>query len=250
MLAFALFGTISLVLSIVVFPLFWIIVRNRTYRSTISRDLVSTCFGLLIQVVNRLGVLRYSITGDEKIQGLSGCLILANHPSLIDAVFLLYMFCDANVVAKHTLFSNPFTMVTARVLNYIPNRDPSFMMEECIQRLKAGQNLVVFPEGTRSVPGQPLRFSRGAATIAIRARASCLPVSIQCIPPVLTKTMPWYRIPKKRVSFIVEVLDLIDVRKFVENSPNEKMASIALNDYLRDVLSQDAISDIASDNLG
>ena len=124
------------------------------------------------------------------------------------------------------------------------------MMEECIQRLKAGQNLVVFPEGTRSVPGQPLRFSRGAATIAIRARASCLPVSIQCIPPVLTKTMPWYRIPKKRISFIVEVLDLIDIRKFVENSPNEKMASIALSDYLRDVLSQDAISDIASDNLG
>lgn len=249
MLGFVLFGTISLVLSIVVFPLFWIIVRNPTSRSRISRDLVSICFGLCIQVVNRLGVLRYNIIGDEKIEGLSGCLILANHPSLIDAIFLLSIFRDANVVAKHSLFSNAFTMIAVRVLNYISNRDPSFMMAECIQRLKAGQNLVLFPEGTRSVPGQPLCFSRGAATIAIRARSSCLPVSIQCVPPLLTKTMPWYRIPKKRVSFIVEVHDLIDIRQFVENLPNEKMASIALNDCLRDVLSQATVANVPN-NLG
>jgi 1-acyl-sn-glycerol-3-phosphate acyltransferase len=40
----------------------------------------------------------------------------------------------------------------------------------------------MFPEGTRSRPGQPLVFQRGAANVAVRAARVATPVYIHCDP--------------------------------------------------------------------
>jgi 1-acyl-sn-glycerol-3-phosphate acyltransferase len=185
-----------------------------------------------------LGVLRYRITGNEIVDTAQGCLIVANHPSLIDVVFLLAMFRNADCVVKSAIWSNPITMIAMRTIDYVPNKDPEFVIEECIKRLKAGHNLILFPEGTRSIPGKALDFKRGAATIAIRAGSPCLPVSIKCAPTTLTKGEPWYSIPRRRVLFQLDVLESIEVRSFIDDSPNEKKASLALNDFLRLALSR------------
>ena len=237
-ICFGLFGLAGLVLGIVVFPALWIIVHNPIRRRKIARWTVTGGFYLFIEIMNGLGVLRYRITGDEIVNTAQGCLVVANHPSLIDVVFLLSIFRDADCVVKSAMWSNPITMVTMRTIEYIPNKDPEFVMEECIKRLKAGHNLILFPEGTRSIPGKTLDFKRGAATIAIRAGSPCLPVSINCTPTTLTKNEPWYRIPQRRVMFRLDVLEPIEVQSFIDESSNEKKASLALNDYLRLALSQ------------
>ena len=237
-LSFSLFGAGSLVLGIVVFPLFWILIRNPERRRDIARRMVTGGFGLFVDVMNSLGVLHYRITGLDIAKSARGCLIVANHPTLIDVVFLLSVFRDADCVVKSAMWSNPFTMATVRSIDYIPNEDPSIVMAECVKRLQAGNNLILFPEGTRSIPGQTLNFGRGAATIAVRAGAPCLPVLFQCTPMTLTKSEPWYRIPAKRVLFEMEILQPIPVQPFIEASTGEKNASLALNDVLHDTLSQ------------
>lgn len=222
----------------VVFPVLWIIVYNPMWRRKIARWIVTGGFSLFIEVMNSLGVLRYRITGREIVDTVHGCLVVANHPSLIDVVFLLSIFRDADCVVKSAMWSNPITMATVRAIDYIPNKDPVIVMEECVKRLRAGHNLILFPEGTRSIPGKALNFGRGAATIAIRAGSPCLPVSIECTPTTLTKMEPWNRIPDERVLFQIDVLNPIDVQSFIDDSPNEKTASLALNGFLRIALSQ------------
>ncbi len=237
-LSFTLFGLGSLVLGIVVFPVLWVVIRERTQRRDIARWMVTGCFWLFVQVMSGLGVLRYRIIGHEKAKSARGCLIVANHPTLIDVVFLLAIFRDSDCVVKGAMWANPVTAFTVRAIDYIPNNDPEIVMAECIKRLKAGHNLILFPEGTRSIPGQALNFKRGAATIAIRAGAACLPVSITCTPVTLTKSEAWYHIPEKRVSFKLEILNPVSVQSFVDDTPNEKSAALALNAFLRDRLSQ------------
>jgi len=237
-ICFSLFGLGSLVLGILFFPALWFIVRNPLRRRNMARWMVTGGFYLFIEIMNGLGVLRYRITGNEIVATAQGCLVIANHPSLIDVVFLLAMFRDADCVVKSAMWSNPITMATVRSIDYIPNKDPEFVMAECITRLKAGHNLILFPEGTRSIPGEALDFKRGAATIAIRAGSPCLPVSIKCTPTTLTKGEPWYRIPARRVEFKLDVLEPIEVRSFVDDSTSEKKASLALNNLLHLALSQ------------
>ncbi|MDH3695012.1 MAG: 1-acyl-sn-glycerol-3-phosphate acyltransferase [Gammaproteobacteria bacterium] len=237
-LSFASFGAGSLVLGVLVFPFFWILIKNPERRRGTARRMVTGGFGLFVNVMNGLGVLRYRIGGLDIANSAQGCLIVANHPTLIDVVFLLSVFRDADCVVKSAMWSNPFTMATVRAIDYIPNEDPTIVMAECVKRLKAGNNLILFPEGTRSIPGQALNFGRGAATIAVRAGAPCLPVLFQCSPMTLTKSEPWYRIPAKRVLFEMEILPPIPVQSFIDESTSEKNASLALNGLLHETLSQ------------
>ena len=212
--------------------------RDTIRRRKIARWTVTGGFYIFIEIMSGLGALRYRITGNEIADTAQGCLIVANHPSLLDVVFLLSIFRYADCVVKSAMWSKPITMATVRAIDYIPNKDPEIVMEECIKRLKAGHKLILFPEGTRSIPGKALDFKRSTATIAIRAGSPCLPVSIKCAPTTLTKEEPWYRIPGRRVVFRMDVLEPIEVRSFIDDSSNEKKASLALNDFLRLALSQ------------
>src|SRR3546814_3505509 len=54
---------------------------------------------------------------------------------------------------------------------------PNVLIAACVKTLQDGRRLVVFPEGTRTVPGLPMKLKRGAASIIVRSgqigRASC-----------------------------------------------------------------------------
>jgi hypothetical protein len=95
--------------------------------------------------------------------------VLANHPTLIDVVFLISLLPNADCVVKRVA-CNPFMRGPVRAAGYISNDDGAGLVDDCIAAVRAGGSLVIFPEGTRSVPGQPPRLQRGAANIAVRGR--------------------------------------------------------------------------------
>ena len=45
------------------------------------------------------------------------------------------------------------------------------------QRIHEGNSVLIFPEGTRAAPQQPLPFRRGGAELAIKAGCQIVPVS-------------------------------------------------------------------------
>lgn len=95
---------------------------------------------------------------------------------------------------NESLYHNPFMRDPILNAGYINNGDPKKMIAECVEWLKSGGTMIIFPEGTRSVPGKPCRFQRGAATIALQANQIVTPVTLSCYPDTLTKAEPWNQI--------------------------------------------------------
>jgi len=198
-LSFAVFGAASLGLGFAVFPLLRLTATPARGRLRVRRVLAAALRGHL-RMMAALGVLSYEFQGAGRL-GRPGQLILANHPTLIDVLFLLGFAPGANCVVKGALWRNPFTRWPLLAAGYVPNAPTGVMIGEAAAALAAGQSVIIFPEGTRTVPGAKPSFHRGAAAIAIRAAAVVTPVYIRCDPPTLAKREPWYRIPPRRVHF-------------------------------------------------
>lgn len=214
--AFALFGIGGLVMGLTVFSVISLIPVSKVWRRRTSRRLVHHCFRLFIYIWRKLGVLSWEAEGIEKLREPNQ-LIIANHPTLIDVVFLISLIPETNCVVKTTLWKIPFTWGVVSSARFIRNDSGGAVIENCVTELEAGDSLLIFPEGTRSVPGQALTMQRGAANIAVRVEMPLRPVIIDCQPDAMYKGMSWYQIPPRKVHFRFKVLDPIPVADLVEN---------------------------------
>lgn len=209
---FVAFGLGGLAVGLVLFPLIAITPMSASTRKEIARRLIRRLFKLFIVMMVSGGVLRYSIRGTEHL-GQGGRLIIANHPSLIDIVFLMSVLPTAGCIIKQALFRNPFTWAAVTSAGYISNVDANKMIDACVDELAGGYDLVVFPEGSRTSKGEKIAFKRGAARIAARARKPIVPVIITCRPSTLTKEEKWYSIPKsERPEFVLTFEKPLDTR--------------------------------------
>ncbi|MGK9065893.1 lysophospholipid acyltransferase family protein [Stutzerimonas chloritidismutans] len=229
-LSFALFGLGGLCLRLIVFPLLSLLPGNALLQRQRARQTVSRLFWLFVQFMYRSGVLTYEVDGAERL-GRPGQLIIANHPSLIDVVVLIGLIRDANCVVKQSLWDNPFTRGPIRAAQYISNNGSADMLDEAARALQKGQTLIIFPEGTRTTPGQAPQFHRGAASIALRGATRVTPVVITVTPTTLTKAEPWYRIPARRFHIHLRVGHDIDPQTFAAGGA-APIASRRLNDHL------------------
>jgi 1-acyl-sn-glycerol-3-phosphate acyltransferase len=232
-LSFALFGLGGLALRLVVFPLLSLLLRERRRRMAAARAVVRISFRLFVGIMRGLGVLRYEIHGLDKLDR-EGLLILANHPTLIDTVFLMAFVRNADCIVKGALWNNPFTRGPVRAAGYINNRGGAQLVDDCIGSLRSGMNLIVFPEGTRTRPGEAIELKRGAANIAVRGLRAVTPVLIDCQPPTLGKGGKWWQVPPRRAVFRIEVKDDIEVGAFTGNGASEVMAARRLTEFLQD----------------
>ncbi|MNC43091.1 acylglycerophosphoethanolamine acyltransferase [compost metagenome] len=214
------------------FPLLSCLPGNVEAHRRRARRTIGQLFWLFVRFMYRTGVLTYDIRGAEKL-GRPGQMIIANHPSLIDVVFLIGLVREADCVVKQSLWENFFTRGPLREAQYISNDGSMDMLDTAAQALQDGQTLIIFPEGTRTRPGSPPAFHRGAAAIALRGAKIITPVTIKVSPSTLTKAEPWYRIPRSRVHFSLQAGADIDPRFFAASGPAPQ-ASRKLNDYLHD----------------
>ncbi|KJZ09971.1 MULTISPECIES: lysophospholipid acyltransferase family protein [unclassified Halomonas] len=205
-LSFTAFGIGGLIIGLVVAPLLQLGMRDPVRRQRLARRLIQRVFRAFIALMKGLGVLDYRLEGRGRL-ARGGRLILANHPSLIDVVFLLAYTPNADCIVKGRLATNPFTRGPIGVAGYITNRDPQALLEAARDSLARGNSLILFPEGTRTTPGRPIKFRRGGANIALRTGSAITPVLIKCSPTTLTKGEPWYHIPRRKVQMDLHILD-------------------------------------------
>lgn len=239
--SFVLFGLAGLCLRVLVFPLLTHLGGTACTRQRRARAIISRLFWLFIQFMRGAGVLTYEVHGAERL-GRPGQMIIANHPSLIDVVFLIGLVRGANCVVKRSLWQNPFTRGPVRSTGYISNDGTVDMLDIAADSLKEGQSLIIFPEGTRTTPGKPPAFHRGGAAIALRGARVITPVTITVTPSTLTKAEPWYRIPPCRVHFSFRVGADIDPKDFAAQGPAPQ-ASRKLNDYLHHYFTKELATD-------
>ena len=188
LLLFALFGVGGLLLSLLALPF----VRRR------ERGLAYVVF------LWRISVWCWRVTGlaiadSGNCRPVSGCVMVANHPSLIDVVFLTVLFPNTFSIAKRSLCRNPFI---GRIVRQVFLPDGEAFIERAKPLLAAGYNVLIFPEGTRSpMTGGMHPFKRGAAHLAIQSGAPIVPVTIRPTRRILGKGQPVWDMGKDTVFF-------------------------------------------------
>jgi 1-acyl-sn-glycerol-3-phosphate acyltransferase len=161
--------------------------------------LIHAVFRFYIEMLQLLGLLRLEVEGLERLDHGGGRMIVANHPSLLDVVMLMALIPKTQCIVKAELWNHRLLGGLMRRAGYIRNDlDPEEMVVACRAALDAGNSLIVFPEGTRSLPGTLPHFRRGFASLATLTGAPIQPVFISCEPATLFKGEPWWRIPTKR----------------------------------------------------
>lgn len=231
-LSFVLFGVGGLLLRIAVFPVLNLLVREKKKRVALARAVIRTTFRCFVGFMQLVGVLRYEIVNRQRLER-EGLLILANHPTLIDTVFLMAFVKRADCIVKGGLWNNPFTRGPVQAAGYINNDRGVDVVEDCIASLHEGNNLIVFPEGTRTPPGGAIELRRGAANVAVRGRRNVTPVLIDCNPMTLGKGEKWWRVPPRVVRFRIEVREDIEIDRFIADGTTDVMAARRLTHYLQ-----------------
>ncbi len=218
--AFAALGLGGLALAVFCFPLLRGLARDElTARRRIQRA-ISLVFQGYLLMLRALGLITLAVDGRDAIRTCRGKLVVANHPTLLDVVLLMALVRNAQCVVKHQLWANWFLGPVVRAAGYIRNDiEGEAFVAACRQALAEGSNLIIFPEGTRSVPGQPLRLQRGFANIALLVPADMQVLRVQCRPITLVKGEPWWRVPERRANFRVTAGELLPVAPFLACGP-------------------------------
>jgi 1-acyl-sn-glycerol-3-phosphate acyltransferase len=144
-------------------------------------------------------------------------VVVANHPTLLDVLFIKALLPGVVVLVKAALFKDPSLRRLFEAHGDFrgpASEDQAFgstaVLDTFVERLTAGHSVLVFPEGTRSPAWRLRRFRRGAAEAAIRAGAPIVPIFIVADPPTLKKGDKWYDMPEEVPMFELELLEPID----------------------------------------
>lgn len=238
---FAVFGLGGMVLGGVVCPVAMLFVRGPERRQQLSQAIIHYSFRGFVGLMNAVGVISYEVRGAERLDR-RGLLILANHPSLIDVVFLISFVRHADCIVKAALARNPFTRGPIRAAGFVTNGDGAGLLEDCVRSLRSGHNLIIFPEGTRTPLQGKAKLQRGAAHVAVRGRIDITPVHIHSSLPMLTKGTPWWKVPVRKPHFTIEVRPDIAVQQFCASSASEALAARRVTEYLSEQLFQEPVS--------
>ena len=149
------------------------------------------CCGLLKLDASELSVLRDS----------RGVILVANHPCLLDAVLVVSQLPQVVCLMKGSLARNIVLCGTAYLAGYVHNESGLGLVRKCEQRLRQGANLLIFPEGTRSIGGQMHPFKMGFALIASQAQSPVQTIIITADSSYLGKGWPFFRKPSFPVRY-------------------------------------------------
>lgn len=202
-LLFATFGVGSLFLATFGFPFLVVRYRGRA-RELAAQRLIQRAFATFVAFGTLLRLFELRWTGSDALRR-GPRLVVANHPTLLDVVFLASRMPQADCIVKAEAWRNPFLRRVVEVAGYVPNSSGPEVVEACVERLRSGRSVIVFPEGTRSPHTGLHRFQRGAAHISMRSGVPMTPVVIRCNPPALKRGQPWWDVPDRKLILSLDV---------------------------------------------
>jgi 1-acyl-sn-glycerol-3-phosphate acyltransferase len=160
---------------------------------------------LLAVVVYRV---RYS--GRHNIPTCGGVLVVSNHQSHLDPPLVgIGSPRRMNYLARDTLFRfAPFGRLIHSIGAIPIDREGIGLggIKEALRRLKRGEMVLIFPEGTRTRDGQIAPFRPGFTALAARSGAAILPVAIDGAFRAWPRSRPWPGLGRIRVQFGLPIL--------------------------------------------
>jgi long-chain acyl-CoA synthetase len=161
-------------------PEFAALLKPRPLFSAATFTAMKLCYGLA-----RL-MFRFRVTGRENLPRQGPFLLCPNHQSYMDPFLLVsalpfHVFRNAFFVGASEYFATPLRRWFARQISLIPV-DPDTSLLRAMQAgafgLRHGKVLILFPEGERSIDGEPKKFKKGASILSLHLRAPIAPVAL------------------------------------------------------------------------
>ena len=236
-MGFVIFGVFGLLFKIILWPYILPAARKNTDNQIKARRLVASVWALFIRYLSITGVIAVRYHGFERL-GRPGQLILVNHPSLLDVVFMLAKVPVLNCIVKNDLLRNPVMKSSILACGFLPNDESLQVVEDADAILRSGQSMLIFPEGTRTGWDNKICFNRGAVSIGLRSASVITPVVIVMNPPALKKYQPWYQVPKQKIHYDFYVGDDIDPQQWLQHKPLP-IAARQLNQQLQEYFQQE-----------
>ena len=161
----------------------------------VGRAAISSVYRGFWAFAQWLGLMRIDYTALDALDREGGLIIAANHPSMLDALLVIARVPRGICIMRASLMRNPFLGAGARLARYIRNEPPRGMIRSCVANLKEGGQLVLFPEGTRTIRAPINPFRPGVTLIAQMAQVPIQTVLIESESPYLGKGWPILRVP-------------------------------------------------------
>lgn len=125
------------------------------------------------------------VEGFEKIEKIEGPKIfIGNHLSNADGLIfneLLKKKYDPTFVAGIKLSKDPITKLgtmAVKTVNIKPNSADKQAITKIVKLVRGGENLIIFPEGTRSRVGSMIEGKKGVLLIARLTKATIIPIAM------------------------------------------------------------------------
>lgn len=196
-------GAMSLTWNLVCYALYPFLPRKQG--TVIGRAAISSVYRGFWQCLEWTGVMRLDYGELGTLDKDAGLIIAANHPSALDALLVIAKVPRGICIMRASLMLNPFLGAGARLARYIRNDPPQGMVRSAVNNLKDGGQLVMFPEGTRTVVPPINRFLPGITLIAQMAQVPIQTVIIEADSPYLGKGWPIWRAPPFPMVFRVRL---------------------------------------------
>jgi len=188
-----------------------------------------------------LGLVEFRFEGTPHDQP---CIMVANHPSLLDFIVLLRDLPNAVCLYKSQSLDNPVLSSFVQVGGYIEGMDGTAsaskrIISSCCERLAEGHHVVFFPEGTRSESATTVhKFRTTAFHAAIKCPAPVQPAVILCQPLILGKNQNWADAALHRNIMTVRYLPVIHVEHLPETEQTATGLARAVREKILSALAE------------
>ncbi|MCR5651598.1 MAG: 1-acyl-sn-glycerol-3-phosphate acyltransferase [Lachnospiraceae bacterium] len=202
-----------LIFLLVSIPLIGIILIIRLFsRETADMlPLVIVCWAFT--VVDFIAGVKLDVTGEENIPDDEAVLFVSNHRSIFDIV-ILYGYLGkrkklTGFVAKKETKNLPVIGWWMRLLHcrFLDRKDLKQGLKvilECIDEVKNGISIVIYPEGTRGKGEDETElapFKEGSLKIAVKSGAKIIPVAMSNTRAVFEEHLPWLKAADVKMIF-------------------------------------------------
>ena len=197
------FGLITLTGCFFCMVIGWLVPRAKGV--PIGRRLIRNSFRLYLRLCDVLGLIHTDLSALDALDHEPGLILAPNHPSVIDVVLVNSRLSNVCCLMKAGLMDSPFLGAGARLAGYIPNDSFKAAVRASAADIRAGGQLLIFPEGTRTVT-PPINVLKGG--FALISREAACPIQtliIESNSGYLGKGWPIFKVPELPIHYRVRL---------------------------------------------
>lgn len=161
----------------------------------IGQYAIMLAFRIYLFVVRASGLVKCDLSALDALRG-EPLIITTNHPALIDVVLIGSRLPRMVCVLKAALLDNPLLGGGARMAGYIRHDSTGNLIRRSVAATRDGSQLLIFPEGTRTVTAPINPFKGGFGLMAQKAGVPIQTLFIEANSPFLGKGWPLLKKPE------------------------------------------------------